>query len=153
MKKYFLVIAVVFIGCKNFHNEPPAHLIRSFKNTGNWDSAYLYSDGHLKIIPKKDLQEEIVQEGTGRFLLISYTTKLKNDSKIIYGNMWFSAAYFPTKNEIDSLAFSGLPKVRSCYQHIIITSIYEFKNGLDFERFRDNYNDTDIIPSVKLKCK
>jgi hypothetical protein len=25
-------------------------LIRAFRNSGNWDSVYLYSDGHLKII-------------------------------------------------------------------------------------------------------
>jgi hypothetical protein len=34
-------------------------LIRAFKNTGNWDSVYLYSDGHLNIIQSVHKEIEI----------------------------------------------------------------------------------------------
>ncbi len=37
--------------CRNCGcNEKPVVMVRAFKNTGNWDSVYLYSDGHLVII-------------------------------------------------------------------------------------------------------
>jgi hypothetical protein len=137
-----LLVFVFFLCCGAFFSckpktdsvkSKPVELVREFKNTGNWDSVYLYTDGHLVIIQKKDTVK------SQRFFLISYQYALKEFTGTFNGDVWFSSDNFPSKKEIDSLVYDGLPNKKSCYQPILISSIFEFKNEDDFLRFDNNY--------------
>lgn len=55
-----LFLIILNYGCKEAYKEHPT-LVRSFQNTGNWDSVYLYSDGHLVITQSVVRQKTDVQ--------------------------------------------------------------------------------------------
>lgn len=70
-----------------------------------------------------------------RYFLVSYVTRLKMENEEIEGNLWFQCDNFPSKRQIDSMAYEGQDFKKGCFQNIIIKSIYEFKNGEDYWRY------------------
>jgi len=146
MKKILLFAFIVVMGCTQKEKAP--YLIRGVQVLGNWDSVYLYSDGHLNIIGKDPLP-------TKRYFLISYKFRLKYSDPIGGdGNTWFSADAFPNKANIDSIVFAGLDHEKSCYQPILVNSIYEFKNEEDFNSYVFNYPGSKKTPAnLKKICK
>lgn len=119
-------------------------LVRAFKNSGNWDSVYLYSDGHLVIIQ---------QPPQTRYFLVSYSCLTKDESKTITGFRIFSSSNgFFSIRQFDSLCFADFPNARNCYQQIIITYLYEFKSQQDFDDFQVNAK-WQKLPKNKITCK
>lgn len=88
-------------------------LIRAFKNVGNWDSVYLYSDGHLNI----------VQNGSLRYFSITYEV----DGLNRIGQIYFDASGFPSFKEIRRRINEK--------KKIIILNIYEFRDKTDYDSF------------------
>lgn len=67
-----------------------------------------------------------------RYFLVTYETSGGN-----YGNYSFRANGFPAYNEIDSNVFETFPMDRSCYGKLIIYNIYEFKDSVDYNNYRE----------------
>ncbi len=88
---------------------------------------------------------------TERYFLVSYETELKNGYNKITGSNWFSCNGFPNKNDIDSIVYAGLECKKECYQHIVVLSIYEFKDVSDYLSFGDNYK-SDPVPKKQKPC-
>lgn len=129
--KYLTLCFLFILGCKETPKLKPVainkpELIRAFRNSGNWDSVYLYSDGHLAIVDKS------TQE---RYFLISYQTERKDCGSTIHGSVYLVVNGFPSKNEIDSVAFTESTQKRSEYQSIIIMSVFEFRDQYDYIQF------------------
>lgn len=67
------VLMFCIVGCKENKveiekpNNDASILVRAFKNTGNWDSVYLYKDGHLRIIQKEQNSMRITFDPAGTF--------------------------------------------------------------------------------------
>ncbi len=89
---------------------------------------------------------------TMRFFLVTYSTMLKGKTDPIMGDIWFNWGHFPSKLQIDSLAYSGFPLERKCYQSIIITNIVEFKNERDFDSYKEGYSGNLDTNKRKKKC-
>lgn len=87
-----------------------------------------------------------------RYFYITYQTTFKNQSQSDYGEVLISCKGFPQKTWIDSGIFSRLENKRSCYQNIILTSIYEFRNKEDYNSFMINYKG-DKPTSHKKTCE
>lgn len=104
-------------------------VFRAFKDAATGDSVFIYTDGIVMQHENRD------QPPLHRYFLFSYVTQLKNSVDPITGDFWFRATGFPSKNEFDSLVYASLKYKKSCYQNIIVTGIYEFKNEEDFEAF------------------
>lgn len=92
-------------------------------------------------------------ESKHRYFLVSYTFARKNFDGINAGSMWFESDGFPSKNQIDSIVYDGLPLNKECYQHIIINSIYEFKNEDDYKSFNISYKGSLKQIKNKKSCK
>lgn len=122
-----------FISCKS-------------KKENNWPSTVFYYDTTpLKIIsPLSPIDHE-------RYFLISYIVRLKNheDKQDIEGDVWFSCDGFPKKHDMDSIVFDGLEYKKGCYQNVIVTSIFEFKNREDYLAF--GYGTKADIKKVRHK--
>lgn len=112
----------------------PVQLVKTLKVSNDLDSIYIYDDGHIVATTK-----DTVAKSTQRYFLITYQYALKEFEGIYVGDVWFSADDFPSKNKIDRIIYNGLPRKRSCYQPIIISSIFEFRNEDDFLKFGHGY--------------
>lgn len=77
-----------------------------------------------------------------RYFLVNYKTNEVWNGKENYGAFWFKSKEFPSKNYLDSSIYSCLEKAKDCYEHIIITNIYEFKDSNDFNAFGKDYKGT-----------
>lgn len=135
-----ILIIVGTCGCNQSKNSSLT-LVRTFKNTGNWDSVYLYSDGHL-LIKEKQIPK--------RFFYFSYSTcQVNNGFSTVEGFQYIASDYFPRKTFLDSLVFDRLPLKRKCYQNVIITSIFEFESEADYLSFSTNVVDGKSIKNKK----
>jgi hypothetical protein len=93
-----------------------------------------------------------VEMPSSRYFLVSYTSQEKRSgSSTISGNTWFSADGFPNKRQIDSMVYVSFPLKRSCYQNVIVTSIFEFKSESDYDSFGNNYKG-DKKPKRHIQC-
>jgi hypothetical protein len=148
MKKLstLLIASILFYSCETETKKEPEKLIACIKNCSDFDSIKVYSSGRLYYYFKR---REINEN---RYFLISYSYAFKEFDGFYQGDVWFEADNLPSKNEIDSLVFSGLPLKRSCYQPILINSIYEFKNKEDYFRFTSVYKSQLSTNKKKLEC-
>lgn len=133
--KYLTLCFLFILGCKETPKLKPVainkpELIRAFRNSGNWDSVYLYSDGHLVIIqnPPED-----------RFFMVSYHIESNDSKETINGSLYIEFNKFPSKIEIDSLIFKNNQEKRKDYQGISIVSLFEFKDRDDYSQFLHNH--------------
>lgn len=74
-----------------------------------------------------------------RFFEISYETTLKSGKETDYGNLYMVNDIFPNKNWIDNGVYKLLDYKKSCYQNVVITSIYEFKDQWDYYSYLYGY--------------
>lgn len=84
-----------------------------------------------------------------RYFLINYKTNEVWNGKENYGAFWFKLQNFPSKNYLDSSIYSCLEKDKCCYNHIIITNVYEFKDSCDFNAFGKDYKGSWTAPVTK----
>lgn len=88
-----------------------------------------------------------------RYFLIAYSTREKSNYNEVTGNTWFSSdSGFCSKKSFDESVYRSLPRKRKCYQHIIITSIFEFKNADDFNAFDADYKGDKDLAQQKECC-
>lgn len=74
---------------------------------------------------------------TKRFFYINYRTEDKYTNESLYGSRSFwRNIRFPSQKEIDTMVIGALPKTFDCYQHVVVTSLFEFKDSNDFNDFR-----------------
>lgn len=87
-----------------------------------------------------------------RYFFLAYSTQEKNSSDILTGETWFTSdSGFPKKTDIDRDIFSSFPKKRKCYQHLLITCMFEFKNSEDYNNFTAAYKG-DKNPAKQAEC-
>lgn len=118
------------------------------------DDKFYYPQGHVYIdtvIPVPLVPIAPMEHGFNRYFYITYQTSLKDNSAYSYGEVWFSCEGFPRKTVIDSNVFSHLEYTRNCYQSLVLTSIYEFKNRGDYNSFAENYKG-ESAPKHKKIC-
>ena len=109
------------------------YLVRGLQNNKNWDSLWLYSDGHLVIKPNQSIDSDL------RYFLINYECKLLNGSDFSHGCMTLECHKFPAKKEIDSIISKDLLYKKKYYHPFLITNIYEFKNEEDYKLYCDGW--------------
>lgn len=91
-----------------------------------------------------------VVEPIERYFLVSYVTNFKGatlSESYIEGYVSFSADGFPRKEGIDSMVYADLVRRKSCYEGIVIKSIFEFKNQRDYLSF--SYKAKSNVKPVK----
>lgn len=108
-------------------------LIRAFKNTGNWDSVYLYSDGHLNIVEKPI--------DSTRYFLVSYRWNPPNSNAEYYGRIVeaVKGGGFVNETELIKRISDFWPKnnlSKGNKDVPIIENIFEFRDSMDFKTFR-----------------
>lgn len=89
---------------------------------------------------------------TERYFMVSYQVTTKDNKSSNYGSRWFNLNSFPSKKWIDSIVYKALPLKRSCYQSIIVTSIFEFKSHDDFNSYLKDYKGTPN-PKKQIQCE
>lgn len=169
----FILLSVIVSGCKQRKQVPryidykgDTNIAADADNFSISDSA-LYADSvriifnakrtHIENFTIDDSTLRVRMEDSirrafphigDRYFLISYTLCLKNDIRPITGQLWLSTILgkFPNYNDVQTRIFKSLLYERSCYQQVIILSIFEFKEQRDFEEFgRGIGGDKDII--------
>lgn len=72
-----------------------------------------------------------------RYFYINYRTEDNYSNESLYGSrsFWRNSG-FPSQREIDTMVIGALPKTFDCYQHVVVTSLFEFKDSNDFNDFR-----------------
>jgi hypothetical protein len=128
-----IMLVSIFFGCKSGENKQVAKkdtVVNSFR-------MYRIAD---TVQPVK------------RYFFVSYSTIDKNDNHEISGDLFFSHTGMFSKNELDSMCYEGFDHVKSCYQNIVIVSMFEFKNKADFDIFYDGHKN-DELPKHKITCK
>ncbi len=95
---------------------------------------------------------KVGEKDTDRYFMIAYETKLKNDDRKITGTMWIDCNGFPNKTDIDSMVYADLWHKKECYQNVIILSIYEFKNAMDYYSFGVGVKQAKIYKNKKECC-
>lgn len=103
---------------------------------------------------KRDVKKSEYERGhhsrdSHRYFLINYKTNEIGNGRENYGAFWFKQSQFPSKNFLDSSIYSCLEKDKCCYNHIIITDIYEFKDSNDFNAFGKDYEGSWDAPASK----
>lgn len=99
----FVLLITSLLSCKH---KPEIYLVRAFKNTGNWDSGYLYSDGHLIITEKPDTNYVSLTKGE--------VIDNNNDSAILKYEFKGNSFYFPTHKPMpytDTTEYKPIVKV------------------------------------------
>ncbi len=82
---------------------------------------------------------------SNRYFLISYSTQTAIAYHDIAGHFAIASKTFIPKKDIDSIVFDILPLKRKCYQEIVITSLFEFKNKAIIKKIiRNKSNDCRI---------
>lgn len=87
-----------------------------------------------------------------RYFMIAYHVTSKDRRQTSYGSRWLDVKGFPSKKWIDSIVYTALPLQKSCYQSIIVTSIFEFKNHEDFNSYLKDYKG-DPNPKKQIQCQ
>jgi len=83
-----------------------------------------------------EIPDTPVSAPTPRYFLVSYSTMRKDSPNPILGYTWlYTGGGFFRKEDIDASVYKSLEMKRECYQGIVITSIFEFKDKADYEAF------------------
>jgi hypothetical protein len=90
-----------------------------------------------------------------RFFLVSYETEVASNRERVYGSelIEVSDGRFPSQKLIEKDFFSRMPMPQSCYRHLILQNIFEFKSYQDYEDFGRGFGKSDPIIKHKTPCK
>lgn len=120
--KYFLLPLLMLYGCDGAYKKEVVKMPEPIQI--NIDSVV------------NELSKGFSIPDSNRYFLISYTYTSTDSHSGGEGYCTYVCKNaFPSKKELDISIFQALPYVRSCYQSIIITSIFEFHNKADFLSF------------------
>jgi hypothetical protein len=115
-----LSLVVLFIGCDN-SVKPNA---RELKKSDSLAKVYI-----KQIIERQKLYDSLDRVSTMRYFLISYEIGSNHVVKS-RGHVDFPCTGFPALSDIRDVL-----KVKK-KQHLVIRSVYEFKDSVDFNNFR-----------------
>ena len=145
----FVLVAVGGVASKCGHDVPtykkPDTVMVALNRNGNAisvrlthkDSIFRHGDTVIHFFDNG--ADTSIQPISYRYFLVSYVTRLKDDNTPdIEGDLTIESDLFPNKPQIDSIVYRSLIKKRKCYQDIVITNIFEFKNQSDYTAFNQN---------------